>query len=130
MDLGIASVAAITVFAYLVGLFWKTADKVDDKWIPCVCGAVGCVLGIVAFLIKIPDFPANDVINAAAVGIVSGLAATGINQIGKQLFVKNKKSEEVGPGSDDDEEVDYGTGEDPDTVGPADEVSEDEEPKS
>ena len=32
-----------------------------------------------------PDFPANDVINAAAIGVVSGLAATGINQIGKQL---------------------------------------------
>ncbi|MEE1497332.1 MAG: enolase, partial [Clostridium sp.] len=32
-----------------------------------------------------PDFPAQDVINAAAVGIASGLAATGINQAVKQL---------------------------------------------
>jgi ribonucleotide monophosphatase NagD (HAD superfamily) len=32
-----------------------------------------------------PDFPATDVINALAIGIVSGLAATGINQITKQL---------------------------------------------
>ncbi|MCC6093655.1 MAG: phage holin family protein, partial [Eubacterium sp.] len=29
--------------------------------------------------------PAKDVINALAVGIVSGLAATGVNQIYKQL---------------------------------------------
>ena len=33
-------------------------------------------------------FPADDVITAAAVGIVSGFAATGINQIFKQ-FKKN-----------------------------------------
>ena len=32
-----------------------------------------------------PDFPATDYITAVAVGIVSGLAATGVNQIGKQL---------------------------------------------
>ena len=116
MDLGIASVAAITVIAYLIGYIWKTADPLDDKWIPCVCGVAGCILGIVAYLIKIPDFPANDVINAAAVGIVSGLAATGINQIGKQLFVKKNESsispdadsddsdESEGPGGDDSDD--------------------------
>ena len=34
----------------------------------------------------IPDFPATDIINSIAVGIVSGLAATGVNQIGKELI--------------------------------------------
>lgn len=85
MELGIVSFAAIVVIAYLAGYIWKTADKLPDKWIPCVCGVVGGVLGIIAYLLKIPDFPANDLLNAAAVGIVSGFAATGINQIGKQL---------------------------------------------
>ena len=32
-----------------------------------------------------PDYPAGDPITAAAVGVVSGLAATGANQIYKQL---------------------------------------------
>ena len=32
-----------------------------------------------------PEFPAADPITAAAVGVVSGLAATGINQAVKQL---------------------------------------------
>ena len=32
-----------------------------------------------------PEFPATDYITAVAVGIVSGLAATGANQIVKQL---------------------------------------------
>lgn len=83
MDFGIASVAAITVIAYLIGQAVK-ATSLDNKWIPIICGAVGGALGAVAMRVM-PDFPATDYITAVAVGIVSGLAATGINQIGKQL---------------------------------------------
>lgn len=84
MDFGIASVAAITVIAYLVGMAAKDVTIVEDKWIPVIVGVTGMILGV-AGLYMMPDFPAKDVINAAAIGIVSGLAATGINQIGKQL---------------------------------------------
>ena len=84
MDFGIASVAAITVIAYLVGIGCKAAGTVKDELIPVICGCVGAVLGI-AGLYLMPDFPATDAINALAVGIVSGLAATGVNQIYKQL---------------------------------------------
>lgn len=84
MDFGIASVAAITVIAYLVGIGCKAAGSVKDELIPVICGCVGAVLGV-AGLYLMPDFPASDVINALAVGIVSGLAATGVNQIYKQL---------------------------------------------
>lgn len=84
MDFGIASVAAITVIAYLIGQGCKASEKISDSWIPVICGCVGAVLGI-AGLYLMPDFPAKDVINALAVGIVSGLAATGVNQIYKQL---------------------------------------------
>ncbi|MCR5012235.1 MAG: phage holin family protein, partial [Lachnospiraceae bacterium] len=45
----------------------------------------GAILGAVAFLIGMPDFPAADIITAIAVGIVSGLAATGVDQAIKQL---------------------------------------------
>ncbi|MCH3998944.1 MAG: phage holin family protein [Lachnospiraceae bacterium] len=84
MDFGIASVAAITVIAYLVGIGCKASGSVKDELIPVICGCVGAVLGI-AGLYLMPDFPATDAINALAVGIVSGLAATGVNQIYKQL---------------------------------------------
>ena len=84
MDFGIASVAAITVIAYLVGMAAKDVTIVEDKWIPVIAGVTGMILGV-AGLYVMPDFPAKDVINAAAIGVVSGLAATGINQIGKQL---------------------------------------------
>lgn len=81
---GIASVAVISVICYLVGMIIK-ATGLDNKWIPCICGISGAVLGVVAWVISVPDFPATDPLTAVAVGIVSGLAATGINQAVKQL---------------------------------------------
>lgn len=88
MDFGIVNVAAITVIAYLVGMVVRNT-KIDNKWIPVVCGTVGGIFGIIALLIKMQDFPATDFINALAIGIVSGFAATGINQVVKQLNEKN-----------------------------------------
>lgn len=82
MDFGIAGVAAITVLAYLIGQGVK-ASGIANKWIPVICGVVGLVLGIVALYIM-PDFPADDQITAAAIGAVSGFAATGIHQAAKQ----------------------------------------------
>ena len=83
---GIAGVAAITVICYLIGQGVK-ASGLDNKWIPVIVGACGGVLGV-AGMFLMADFPAGDVLTAAAVGIVSGLAATGVDQAGKQLFCK------------------------------------------
>lgn len=83
MDFGIATIAAITVLSYLLGVILK-AIPVDDKWIPVACGVSGLILGVVAFYIHMPDMPASDPITAAAIGTVSGFAATGINQVFKQ----------------------------------------------
>ena len=83
MDFGIAGVAAITVIDYLVGMVVKDS-AINDKWIPIIVGSVGAALGVVGMFIM-PDFPATDYITAVAIGIVSGLAATGAHQIGKQM---------------------------------------------
>ena len=83
MDLGIAGVAAITIIAYVMGLLVK-ASPLNNKWIPVICAAFGGVLGIVGLHVM-SDFPTNDAISAAAVGIVSGLAATGLDQTVKQV---------------------------------------------
>ena len=83
MDFGIASVAAITVICYLVAQAVK-ATSLDNKWLPIISGTVGGILGVIGLYVM-PDFPSNDILTAVAVGIVSGLAATGINQIYKQL---------------------------------------------
>lgn len=81
--LGIAGVAVITVICYLIGQAVK-ASGVDNKWIPIIVGACGGALGVTGMFFM-ADFPAQDYLTAVAVGIVSGLAAVGVNQIGKQL---------------------------------------------
>lgn len=83
MDFGIAGIAAITVLCYLAGGWCKDFEKINDKYIPEICGTAGVILGIVGLFVM-PDFPAQDVITAAAVGAVSGLAAVGVNQCVKQ----------------------------------------------
>lgn len=85
MDFGIASVAAITVICYLVGLIVKATKWNNDQYIPIACGFVGGVLGVVGLYFGLPDFPASDPLTAIAIGIVSGLAATGVNQAIKQV---------------------------------------------
>ena len=83
MEFGIASVAGITVNCYLAAQAVK-ATNLDNKWLPVICGVLGGILGVVG-LYWIPEYPAQDIITAIAVGIMSGLAATGVNQVYKQL---------------------------------------------
>lgn len=83
MDFGIATVLAITVLSYLVGLIVKVTP-LNNKWIPIICGIFGIAAGIVAYFAGMPDFPASDPVTAAAVGAASGLAATGLNEAIKQ----------------------------------------------
>lgn len=83
-NLGIISVGAITVICYLAGQIVK-ATGLDNKWIPCICGGVGAALGLLWLFAGWAEFPAADPITAAAVGIVSGLAATGVNQAVRQI---------------------------------------------
>ena len=85
MDFGMGSVAAITVICYLGGMVVKAIPHMEDKYIPICCGVAGAVLGLVGLYLGLPDFPAADPVTAVAVGIVSGLAATGANQVFKQL---------------------------------------------
>lgn len=81
--LGITGIAAITVICFLVAECIK-ATPLDNKWLPVICGCLGGVLGVVAMYVM-PEFPGKDILTAIAIGIVSGLAATGAHQIGKQL---------------------------------------------
>lgn len=81
--MGVAGVAAIAIICYLIGAIVKVT-AIDNKWIPCIVGVFGGALGAAALYIM-PEFPAQDIINAIAVGIVSGLAATGGNELFKQI---------------------------------------------
>ena len=80
----VGTVVAIVAICYLVGMAVKASEKIKDNYIPVIVGTVGGILGVVGMYVM-PEFPAHDILNAIAVGIVSGLASTGVNQLGKQL---------------------------------------------
>ena len=79
---GILAIPALVVICYLIGEVAK-ASPIDNKWIPIITGVAGGVLGVIAYIIKMPAMYAEDILTAISAGIVSGLAATGINQIYK-----------------------------------------------
>ena len=62
----------------------KKPKQINNKIIPVVVGVCGGILGAVALYV-IPGFPANNIMDAIAIGIVNGLASTGVNQIYKQF---------------------------------------------
>lgn len=80
---GMGGVAVITIICYLVGQAVKVTS-VDNKYIPVIVGICGGLLGIPGMMLM-PDFPATDYMTAVAVGIVSGLAATGVNEAVKHI---------------------------------------------
>lgn len=89
MDTGtMGSVVGITVICYLAATAVR-ATPLDRKWIPVICGGLGGILGILGFF-TMADYPAGDILSAIAVGIVSGLAATGSHQVYKQVIGSKK----------------------------------------
>lgn len=77
-------VAGIAVICYLIGMGIKISP-IDDKWIPLLVGVCGGILGVVGLLTGMVEFGGEHIINAIAIGIVSGLGATGLDQTFKQL---------------------------------------------
>ena len=83
MDFGLTAVVAITVICYLAAQGVKLT-KLPNQFLPVLCGVLGGGLGILGYYI-IPRYPAEELLTAAAVGIQSGLAATGAHQAACQL---------------------------------------------
>lgn len=84
-NLGIPTVAALVVICYCVGFVLKKTEKFKDNYIPAVMVVLGAVLGIVAYYIAPDLIKASDLIVAIAIGFMSGMTATGINQLYKQI---------------------------------------------
>lgn len=84
MDLSnCATVVPIVIICYLVGIGCKASKRINDKAIPVIVGIVGGIIAVPAMYVM-KRFPAEDIITAISVGIMSGLASTGVNQIYKQ----------------------------------------------
>lgn len=86
----VTTVLGIAVICYLIGLGVKISP-LDDKFIPLIVGVCGGALGALG-MITMPEYPASNVIDAVAVGIASGLAATGTDQLFKQLLVSESNT--------------------------------------
>lgn len=78
-----ATFGTIIAICYFIGIIAKNITVVKDNYIPVIVGVAGGVLGIVGFY-TIPEYPATDVLTAISVGIASGLASVGINQVVRQ----------------------------------------------
>lgn len=85
MDFGIITYGAIAAICYAIGYVLKSLENFQDEYIPAIVIISGVVLGLVSFILKVPDFPATDIINAIAVGAVSAGAAIAANQVVKQI---------------------------------------------
>jgi len=95
----IVTVPVIVGFCYLIGYLVKLFknEKLND-FIPGICIVIGIVLGLVSFY-TIPDLvPASDWLAAAVIGGFSGLSATGVNQVVKnlKLMINDKGGETNG----------------------------------
>lgn len=92
----ITSVPLIVTIVYaLLTVYKKLIDGKEKsiKIIPVIAAVLGVILGIVAFY-AVPDIIAADNFTAILIGGASGLAATGTNQIFKQLVKKDEQSDE------------------------------------
>lgn len=91
----IVSIPIITIFCYLAGEFFKLVilrKKSRYKYIPIIVGGIGGALGLMMYYIS-PELllGTTNPFTATAVGIVSGLASTGGNELVKQILKKGRE---------------------------------------
>ena len=77
----------IVVICVVVGYVWKTATPLANKYIPCVVTVLGLILAIVNALLNGQAIT----LEVIAMGLVSGLASTGLHQFVTRVFEKMEK---------------------------------------
>ena len=84
----ITAIPAVTVLCLMIAEAVKIWTPLDNKHLPALCGLLGAALGAVCFLCFPGYIPAENPVVAAAIGAVSGWAATGANQVLKQYMAE------------------------------------------
>lgn len=95
--LELVSVPAIAAAVYwIIAIIKYTVDgnETFKRFIPLIAAGLGIALGIVAYYLVPGIVPADNVVVAIIVGGASGLSATGVNQIFKQLKDKGDDDEQ------------------------------------
>ncbi len=92
--LNYSAIPVIVVLCYLAITAIKST-KVDSKWYPLISCTIGAILGAALFYV-FPEFIGTASLMAAIIsGGVSGLAATGTNQVFKQLMKAAENGEDL-----------------------------------
>lgn len=83
----IISVPVIVSLVYGILAIYKQIVKSENliRLIPLWAALLGAILGVIAFYAVPEIIPADNILMAILIGGASGLAATGTNQIYKQL---------------------------------------------
>ena len=78
---------------------WFVTDKdgkpINNKamaFIPVLSGISGLILGILCYIFIPQAIASDNILTAAAIGITSGFAATGVHQMGKQIIKLKENS--------------------------------------
>lgn len=94
MDYTFITVPVITSIVYAIIDIVKKATNNNEKFlkfIPLVAALLGVVSGIIAYYCVPGVLDTTNVVVAIVIGAASGLAATGTNQVVKQLTDKTDK---------------------------------------
>ena len=84
----ITAIPAVTVLCLMIAEAVKIWTPLDNKHLPAMCGLLGAALGAACFILFPGYIPAENPVVAAAIGAVSGWAATGANQVLKQYMAE------------------------------------------
>ena len=96
LEFSIISISTfVTVLNEVVKYMADTMFKKDIKrYIPMFSIIFGIVLGIIGFYIPNVEM-GNNIVEAIFIGIAAGSAATGVNQIGNQLYKKDINGKDI-----------------------------------
>lgn len=83
--LNYSTIPLIVVICYIAITAIKST-KIDGRWYPLISCGIGMLIGVAMFYITPEFIGATSIMVAIVSGGVSGLAATGSNQVLKQLM--------------------------------------------
>jgi hypothetical protein len=86
MKMELIVIPTIMVISYLVTEIFKLFIK--KKFLPVIAGITGAVLGVIAYFFTPSLIKHTNLLTSIAIGIISGLAVTGSNQLIKQIKKK------------------------------------------
>lgn len=81
------AIPAIVLICWFVGFCINSlsTSQLATRLIPVICGVVGAVLAVIMFFSYPGIIPADDIFTVIAIGIVSGLSATGLHETIEQI---------------------------------------------